>query len=131
MLLVAMLLSSSPSSHRFQSIAKEYGKQGIHAGKQLRKENIIHHALACMSSPQFEKRVLSVTTWSLLTLAHVRLDCVLDSPAARQQHAGSPTLLRYASTADIAETYFALHQQSPRGWTNEIDIRPFQEGWTC
>lgn len=30
-------------------------------------------------------------------------------------------------TDDIAETYFALAQQSPLGWSNEIDIRPFQE----
>ena len=36
-----------------------------------------------------------------------------------------------ASTDDIAETYFALYEQSPLGWSNEIDIRPFQEGWSC
>lgn len=39
---------------------------------------------------------------------------------------------RMGCTDDIAETYFALAQQSPLGWSNEIDIRPFQEtcrGW--
>ena len=36
---------------------------------------------------------------------------------------------RMGCTDDIAETYFALAQQSPLGWSNEIDIRPFQE--TC
>ena len=30
-------------------------------------------------------------------------------------------------TDDIAETYFALAQQSPLGWSNEVDIRPFQD----
>ena len=29
-----------------------------------------------------------------------------------------------------ADTYFAIHEQSPLGWSNEIDIRPFQEGWS-
>ena len=67
----------------------------------------------------------------MLVLVNVRLDCILDSPAARKKHAGSPVMLKYASTKDIAETYFALHQQSPLGWSNEVDIRPFQEGWTC
>lgn len=33
---------------------------------------------------------------------------------------------RMGCTDDIAETYFALAQQSPLGWSNEIDIRPFQ-----
>jgi hypothetical protein len=36
-----------------------------------------------------------------------------------------------ACTDDIAETYFAIYQQSPLGWSNEIDIRPYQEGWSC
>ena len=30
----------------------------------------------------------------------------------------------------LLETYYAMHVQSPMGWTNEIDLRPFQEDWT-
>ena len=26
--------------------------------------------------------------------------------------------------------YFAMHMQSPLAWTNEIDLRPYQEDWT-
>jgi len=77
-----------------QSIAKEYGKQGVHA-------------------------------------AHVRLDALLDIPAYREQYAEAYAANKLASTDDIAETYFALHEQSPLGWSNEIDVRPFQEGWSC
>lgn len=77
-----------------QSIAKEYGKQGVHA-------------------------------------AHVRLDCVLDTPDYQQRYAEMYSSHKLASTDDIAETYYALSQQSPLGWSNEVDIRPFQEGWSC
>lgn len=55
-----------------------------------------------------------------------QLDSLLSSPAR-----GSVWLAkapcRMGCTDDIAETYFALAQQSPLGWSNEIDIRPFQE----
>lgn len=77
-----------------QSIAKEFGSQGIHA-------------------------------------AHVRLDCILDTPGYQQKMPDMYAQKRMGCTDDIAETYFALSQQSPLGWSNEIDIRPFQEGWSC
>ncbi len=77
-----------------QSVAKEYGKQGIHS-------------------------------------AHVRLDCVLDTPGYRERYADMYAANMLASTDDIAETYYSLYKQSPLAWSNEIDIRPFQEGWSC
>jgi len=77
-----------------QSIAKEYGKQGIHA-------------------------------------VHVRLDCVLDTPGYQKKMPEMYAAHKMGCTDDIAETYFALAQQSPLGWSNEVDIRPFQEGWSC
>ena len=51
--------------------------------------------------------------------------------SARACWAGRYAADQLASTDDIAETYFALYEQSPLGWSNEIDIRPFQEGWSC
>ena len=77
-----------------QSLAKEFGKQGVHA-------------------------------------AHVRLDCLLDIPKYQAAYPDMYAQKRMGNTDDIAETYFALSQQSPLGWSNEIDIRPFQEGWSC
>ncbi|KAJ1624268.1 hypothetical protein T492DRAFT_882099 [Pavlovales sp. CCMP2436] len=32
---------------------------------------------------------------------------------------------------DIAETYYAVAQQPKHGWSNEIDIRPYRETWSC
>lgn len=77
-----------------QSIAKEYGKQGIHA-------------------------------------CHIRLDCGLDTPGNRERYPQAVEANKFGVTADIAESYYAMYEQSPLGWSNEIDIRPFQEGWTC
>lgn len=77
-----------------QSIAKEFGKQGIHS-------------------------------------VHVRLDAVLDTPGSQKKMPEMYAAHKMGCTDDIAETYFALAQQSPLGWSNEIDIRPFQEGWSC
>jgi hypothetical protein len=60
----------------------------------------------------------------------VRLDCQLDTPG---QQAGQPeahAANKLACTDDIAESYFNIHAQSMLGLSNEIDIRPFQEGWS-
>jgi len=73
-----------------QSIAKEFGKQGVHA-------------------------------------CHIRLDCVLDT----NQGLNAGFNPKAGSSDDIAESYYAVYEQSPLGWSNEIDIRPFQEGWSC
>jgi NAD(P)-dependent dehydrogenase (short-subunit alcohol dehydrogenase family) len=77
-----------------QSIAKEHGKQGIHA-------------------------------------CHVRLDALLDTPGYVAKFPEMFAANKMASTDDIAETYYHVFEQSPLGWSNEIDIRPFQEGWSC
>jgi len=77
-----------------QSIAKEYGPQGVHA-------------------------------------CHIRLDCGLDTPSAQAAYPDAYQANQLGCTDDIAESYYAMYEQSPMGWSNEIDIRPFQEGWSC
>ena len=77
-----------------QSIAKEYGKQGIHA-------------------------------------CHIRLDCGLDTPSNQARWPDGYAGNKMGCCEDISETYYSLYEQSPMGWSNEIDIRPFQEGWSC
>eukprot|EP00940_MAST-03C_sp_MAST-3C-sp2_P001746 g1746.t1 len=62
---------------------------------------------------------------------HVRLDCILDTPGYVARWPAMKAQDKMGCTDDIAETYFAIHQQSPLGWSNEIDIRPYTEGWTC
>ena len=77
-----------------QSIAKEYGKQGIHS-------------------------------------CHVRIDAVLDTPNYVARNPEAHAANQFGCTDDIAETYYHIFEQSPLGWSNEIDIRPYQEGWSC
>ena len=36
---------------------------------------------------------------------------------------------RLIQTRSVAEAYWALHNQSPDGWTHELDIRPYSERW--
>lgn len=62
---------------------------------------------------------------------HVRLDCILATPSYKARFPDMHATDRLASTDDIAETYVSIHEQSPMGWTNEIDIRPYTEAWTC
>ena len=85
-----------------QSVAKEYGKQGIHA-------------------------------------VHLRMDCTYESArnqtmfttAGMGEMYGKMTAAHKLADIDaLAESYYAMYVQSPMGWTNEIDLRPFQEEWT-
>jgi len=64
-------------------------------------------------------------------VCHVRLDCILDTPNYRARFPDAFNKGTLASTQQIAETYFQLYQQSTLAMSNEIDIRPFQEGWSC
>jgi NAD(P)-dependent dehydrogenase (short-subunit alcohol dehydrogenase family) len=62
---------------------------------------------------------------------HVRIDAMLDIPQTRDRMPHQYEAGELGSTDDIADTYYALYQQSPLGLSNEIDIRPFQEKWSC
>jgi NAD(P)-dependent dehydrogenase (short-subunit alcohol dehydrogenase family) len=65
-------------------------------------------------------------------VAHVIIDGPIDMPWIRDNF---PDLVKQRpadgllNPADIAETYFALHQQPRSAWTFEIDLRPWVEPW--
>ena len=65
-------------------------------------------------------------------VAHVVIDGPIDMPWIRENF---PDLVKerpadgLLNPDDIAETYFALHQQSRSAWTFEIDLRPWVEPW--
>ena len=65
-------------------------------------------------------------------VAHVVIDGPIDMPWIRENF---PDLVRerppdgLLNPDDIAETYFALHQQPRSAWTFEIDLRPWVEPW--
>jgi len=63
-------------------------------------------------------------------VVHTIIDGVIDGERARTQFAdyvaakGDNGLLQLEA---IAQTYWAIHQQHPSAWTQELDLRPFKE----
>lgn len=64
-------------------------------------------------------------------IAHVRLDCTLDVPMVRQYLGARFKAADTANTADVAASYWWIHQQPRSAWSNEIELRPYTETWTC
>ncbi|MGB1580432.1 MAG: SDR family NAD(P)-dependent oxidoreductase [Nevskiales bacterium] len=65
-------------------------------------------------------------------VAHVVVDGVVDGERMRS---AMPQWLEAKgkngglNPADVAETYWHIHQQHRTAWTHEIDVRPFKEAW--
>lgn len=64
-------------------------------------------------------------------IVHVRLDCDLDVPYMRDAYGDNYDPENLASPADVAESYWLTHQQPRSAWSNEIELRPYTELWTC
>ncbi len=64
-------------------------------------------------------------------IVHVRLDCDLDMPLMRELYGDSYDPENMANTDDVAETYWWAHRQPKSAWSNEIELRPYTEAWTC
>jgi NAD(P)-dependent dehydrogenase (short-subunit alcohol dehydrogenase family) len=61
-------------------------------------------------------------------VAHAIIDGVIDIPRTKDWLKGSPPEAKIPAEG-IAESYWNLHTQSKRCFTNEIDIRPMLEKW--
>jgi len=61
---------------------------------------------------------------------HVRLDCDLDVPMMRKLYGENYDSEKLANVADVAETYWHTHLQPRSAWSNEIELRPYNETWT-
>lgn len=61
-------------------------------------------------------------------VAHAIIDGVIDIPRTKDWLKDMPAEAKIGAD-DIAESYWALHLQSKRCFTNEIDIRPMLEKW--
>jgi NAD(P)-dependent dehydrogenase (short-subunit alcohol dehydrogenase family) len=64
-------------------------------------------------------------------VVHVRIDAILDTPSYKARFASQNEAGVLGSCDEIANTYYALYQQSLGCLSNEIDVRPFQEKWSC
>ena len=64
-------------------------------------------------------------------IVHVRLDCNLDVPIMRDLYGEKYDKEKLADPADVAESYWLAHRQPRSAWSNEIELRPYTEAWTC
>ena len=62
-------------------------------------------------------------------VAHVRLDCTLDTPGIETFYPDMPKD-QMSNTDDVAETYYWIHRQPRSAWSNEVELRPHTEDWT-
>lgn len=64
-------------------------------------------------------------------IVHFRLDCDLDVPIMRDLYGDSYDPEKLARPDDVAETYWLTYLQPTGAWSNEVEIRPSNEVWTC
>lgn len=64
-------------------------------------------------------------------VAHVRLDCTLDVPQVREWLGEQFDVEQTANCDDVADTYWWVHRQPRSAWSNEVELRPYTETWTC
>lgn len=64
-------------------------------------------------------------------IVHVRLDCDLDVPVMRELYGDRYDPEKLASPDEVAESYWLTHLQPRSAWSNEIELRPYTEVWTC
>ena len=64
-------------------------------------------------------------------IVHVRLDCDLDVPYMRKIYGEQYNPDHLANPDDVAQSYWLTHLQPKSAWSNEIELRPLTENWTC
>ncbi|KAK3707486.1 hypothetical protein LTR37_012128 [Vermiconidia calcicola] len=85
------------------------------------------------AAPKFALRALSTSIAKEFApkgvhVAHAVIDGVIDIPRTKDWLKDMPAEAKIGAD-DIAESYWNLHLQSKRCFTNEIDIRPMLEKW--
>jgi NAD(P)-dependent dehydrogenase (short-subunit alcohol dehydrogenase family) len=89
--------------------------------------------MSAFASSKFALRALSTSIAKEFAprgvhVAHAIIDGVIDTPMTKEWLKDAPPEGKVAAD-DIAETYWNLHTQGRRCFTNEIDIRPMLEEW--
>ena len=61
----------------------------------------------------------------------MRPDCDLDVPLMRERYGDDYANAQLADPDAVADSYWWAHRQPKSAWSNEIEIRPHTESWTC
>ena len=64
-------------------------------------------------------------------IVHFRLDCDLDVPVMRELYGDKYDPDKLADPQAVAESYWLIHCQPRSAWSNEVELRPHTENWTC
>ncbi|KAF2771484.1 NAD(P)-binding protein [Teratosphaeria nubilosa] len=89
--------------------------------------------MSSFASAKFAMRALSTSIAKEFApkgvhVAHAVIDGVIDIPRTKEWLKDMPPEAKIGAD-EIAETYWNLHTQSKRCFTNEVDIRPMLEKW--
>jgi len=89
--------------------------------------------MSSFASAKYAKRALSTSIAKEFApkgvhVAHAIIDGVIDIPRTREWLKDQPPEAKIEADG-IADSYWGLHVQSKRCFTNEIDIRPMLEKW--
>ncbi|CEQ42283.1 SPOSA6832_04068 [Sporobolomyces salmonicolor] len=102
-----------------QSIAREYGPQGVHVAFVVYRSFCSSRCSFAQSCPSFQVIdgvILTTRTAAMFANHPVKGSSWLHDEKQR------------LSPDSIARTYLFLHQQTPDAWTLELDLRPAGEG---
>ena len=89
--------------------------------------------MSAFAAPKWALRSMSISLAKEFApqgvhVAHAVIDGIIDIPRTQERLKDVPYEARLGPE-DIAKTYWDLHTQSKRGFTNEVDIRPMNEKW--
>jgi NAD(P)-dependent dehydrogenase (short-subunit alcohol dehydrogenase family) len=63
-------------------------------------------------------------------IVHFRLDCDLDVPIMQELYGDKYDPEKLANPDDVAQAYWLTHLQPKGAWSNEVEVRPYQETLT-
>jgi len=90
-----------------------------------------HYAIAKFGLRALSQSLSKAYSKQGIHIAHMRLDCDLDVPLMQSLYADSDHVPVMVNPDDVAESYWLTNLQPKTAWSNEVELRPFTETWTC
>jgi len=90
-----------------------------------------HYAIAKFGLRALSQSLSRAYSKQGIHIAHMRLDCDLDVPLMQSIYTDSDHAPVMVNPDDVAESYWLTYLQPKTAWSNEVELRPFTETWTC